>query len=302
MAKTSLDTADLPVAARRSDLLTQELSGLDALEGIAETSTATGRRLARNWQAVWPKLLALVLFLGVWQIVVWTKWRPDYVLPGPGPVFSRLGEIVQEGRFWTAVSVTMRRALTGFALAVGIGSIIGIAASRFRPLRAAVGSFITGLQTMPSIAWFPLAVLLFQLSEGAILFVVVLGAAPSIANGLLTGIDHVPPLLSRAGRVLGASGASLYRHVIFPAALPGYVSGLKQGWAFAWRSLMAGELLVIIANRPSLGVRLQFARELSDAPGLLALMIVILMIGIVVDSVFTRADARLRRQRGLTSN
>lgn len=301
MPNTALQPPNSPAAARRSDLLSQELSGLDALEAVADTVVARGRRIAHNWQVVWPRLLALALFLGVWQIVVWTKWRPDYVLPGPGPVFSRLGQLVQEGRFWTAISVTMRRALTGFALAVSIGSVIGIAASRFRPLRAAVGSFITGLQTMPSIAWFPLAVLLFQLSEGAILFVVVLGAAPSIANGLLTGIDHVPPLLSRAGRVLGASGASLYRHVILPAALPGYVSGLKQGWAFAWRSLMAGELLVIIANRPSLGVRLQFARELSDAPGLLALMIVILVIGIVVDSVFTRADARLRRQRGLTS-
>ena len=221
------------------------------------------------------------------------------MLPGPGPVLGRLRELIAEGRFWTAIGVTLRRAVTGFTLAVAIGSAVGVLASRFRPLRAAIGSFITGLQTMPSIAWFPLAVLLFQLSEGAIMFVVVLGAAPSVANGLLNGIDHVPPLLGRAGRVLGARGFSLYRHVILPAALPGYVSGLKQGWAFAWRSLMAGELLVIIANRPSLGARLQFARELSDAPGLLALMIVILVIGIMVDSVFSAIDASLRRSRGL---
>lgn len=300
MADATTETHPPTTPPLRSDLLARELSGLDALDSAG--TAAKGQRTARLWQAAWPRLLALGLFIGVWQIVVWTKWRPDYVLPGPGPVFSRLGELAREGRFWTAIGVTMRRALTGFAFAVGIGSLIGALASRFRPLRAAVGSFITGLQTMPSIAWFPLAVLLFQLSEGAILFVVVLGAAPSIANGLLTGIDHVPPLLGRAGRVLGAKGASLYRHVIFPAALPGYVSGLKQGWAFAWRSLMAGELLVIIANRPSLGARLQFARELSDAPGLLALMIVILIIGIVVDSVFTKADATLRRRRGLATS
>ena len=280
----------------RSDHLARELSGLDALEAVPGARTG---RVSQFWKGAWPRLLALVLFVGLWQVTVWTKWRPDYVLPGPGPVFGRLRELIAEGRFWTAIGVTLRRAVTGFTLAVAIGSAVGVLASRFRPLRAAIGSFITGLQTMPSIAWFPLAVLLFQLSEGAIMFVVVLGAAPSVANGLLNGIDHVPPLLGRAGRVLGARGVSLYRHVILPAALPGYVSGLKQGWAFAWRSLMAGELLVIIANRPSLGARLQFARELSDAPGLLALMIVILVIGIMVDSVFSAIDASLRRSRGL---
>ena len=96
-----------------------------------------------------------------------------------------------------------------------------------------------------------------------------LGAAPSIANGLISGVDQIPPMLLRAGRVLGARGLALYRHVILPAALPSFVGGLKQGWAFAWRSLMAGELLVIIAGDSSLGVRLQFARELSDAAGLI---------------------------------
>ena len=97
---------------------------------------------------------------------------------------------------------------------------------------------VTGLQTMPSIAWFPLAILLFQQSERAVLFVVVLGAAPSIANGIVAGIDHTPPILLRAGRVLGARGFSSLRHVVLPAAFPSFVSGLKQGWAFAWRSLL----------------------------------------------------------------
>ena len=120
---------------------------------------------------------------------------------------------------------------------------------------------------MPTIAWFPLAILLFGLNETAILFVVILGAAPAIANGVIAGVDHIPPLQLRAGRVLGARGISLYRHVIIPASLPGYVAGLKQGWAFAWRSLMAGELLVLLGNRPSIGARLQFAREFSDATG-----------------------------------
>jgi NitT/TauT family transport system permease protein len=130
--------------------------------------------------------------------------------------------------------------------------------------------------------------------------VVVIGASPSIANGLVSGIDQIPPLLLRAGRVLGARGFASLRHVVLPAALPGYVAGLKQGWAFSWRSLMAGELLVIIETRPALGSQLQFARELSDAPGLLALMLVVLLIGVLIDGlVFSTIESRLRRRRGL---
>ncbi len=153
---------------------------------------------------------------------------------------------------------------------------------------------------MPSIAWFPLAILLFQLSEKAILFVVVLGAAPSIANGIIAGIDHIPRVLLRAGRMMGANGFSRLMHVVLPAAAPSFVAGLKQGWAFAWRSLMAGELLVIIASRPSLGSSLQFAREMSDAEGLLAAMMMILIVGLLVDAlIFSRLDLAVRKRWGL---
>ena len=120
--------------------------------------------------------------------------------------------------------------------------LIGLAVSQIPLLRRAIGSMIAALQTMPSIVWFPLAILLFQLSETAIFFVVVLGAAPSIANGLISGVDHIPPFWLRAGKVLGARRSSAWRHVVIPAAVPTYIAGMKQGWAFAWRSLMAGEL------------------------------------------------------------
>jgi NitT/TauT family transport system permease protein len=153
---------------------------------------------------------------------------------------------------------------------------------------------------MPSIAWFPFAILVFGINEQAILFVVVLGAAPSIANGVISGIDQVPPAFTRLGRVLGAGPIALYRDVVLPAALPSYVSGLNQGWAFAWRSLMAGELLVIIATKPSLGAQLEFARQFSQAPLLLATMLVILILGMVVDSLFATFSKRMRTKRGLT--
>src|SRR6185436_8208737 len=155
--------------------------------------------------------------------------------------------------FWDMVATTLRRALVGFAAASAVGLVLGIAVARNRVLRAGLGSMITGLQTMPSIAWFPLAILFFQLTENAIFFVVVLGAAPSVANGVIAGVDYVPPLLVRAGKNIGARGLRLYWHVIAPASLPSIVAGLKQGWAFAWRSLLAGELLVVTANRPALG-------------------------------------------------
>ncbi|WP_390624011.1 ABC transporter permease [Fodinicola feengrottensis] len=176
----------------------------------------------------------------------------------------------------------MTRAVTGFAVATVIGGVVGIAVVRVKALRAAIGSLITGLQTLPSIAWFPLAILLFQLSEQAILFVIVLGAAPSIANGLINGVDYVPPLLKRVGQNLGAKGFSLFRYVILPAALPSCVAGLKQGWAFAWRSLMAGELLVIVEGRPSIGAELQHARDQIQPEIVIALLIIILIIGIAV--------------------
>ncbi|WP_235492293.1 ABC transporter permease [Leifsonia sp. Root112D2] len=193
----------------------------------------------------------------------------------------------------------MTRALIGFGVAVSLGTALGIAVSRFRIVKAAVGSLLTGLQTMPSIAWFPFAILLFGLTEQAILFVVVLGAAPSVANGLISGIGDVSPHLIRAARTMGARGVSLYRFIVLPAALPAYLSGLNQGWAFAWRSLMAGELLVIIASRPSLGVQLAYYRDFANAPALVASMIFILVIGMVVDGVFSRISNAARVRRGL---
>jgi NitT/TauT family transport system permease protein len=278
---------------------TREMSGLDALELAVGARTP---QLAAVWRATWPKLAAVALALLGWQAVVWSGWRPPYALPGPGAVFPELGRLLGEVDFWHSIATTMRRAAVGFAAATVIGLVVGVATARIRPLRVAIGSLITGLQTMPSIAWFPLAILLFKLSESAMYFVVVLGAAPSIANGVINGVDYVPPLLQRVGRNLGARGLQLYRYVIMPASLPSIVGGLKQGWAFAWRSLMAGELLVIIASTPSIGVKLDTARQLNQASSLIAWMIVILVVGILVDIVFSRANTAIRRRWGVLDN
>lgn len=285
------------VAQAPEKIASAEVSGLDALE--LQPVRDKGRLGKRIWRGAWPKVLAIAIVLLIWQITVWSEWKPIYVLPSPATVFTDLGNVITTGDFWDGVRVTMTRAFTGFLLAVVIGTVVGALVSQFAPLRAAIGSLITGLQTMPSIMWFPLAILLFQLSESAILFVVVLGAAPSVANGLISGIDYVPRTWLRVGQVLGMRGAAKYRHLILPASLPSFISGLKQGWAFSWRSLMAGELLVIVPGALSIGVRMQQARDLSDSSLVICYIIVVLVIGILIDVLFNAADNALRKRWGL---
>ncbi|MGD9795937.1 MAG: ABC transporter permease, partial [Acidimicrobiia bacterium] len=229
-----------PIAGIAGDELDQEIEGLDRLEMQVDGPS----KLARLWAATWPKIGAVVIGLGLWQIVVWTKWKPDYVLPGPKPVLEEFWKRLWNGDLIDSTYWTLRRGVVGYAIASTIGLSVGIVLARFKIARAAFGSFVSGLQTMPSIAWFPLSIVLFKLSDATVLFVVVLGAAPSIANGVISGADTVSPLLVRAGRVLGAKGFGLYRTVIVPASLPSLLAGFKQGWAFAWRSLLAGELLL----------------------------------------------------------
>jgi NitT/TauT family transport system permease protein len=273
------------------------LAGLDALD-LDVTPRDARRPWNRAWGALWPKALAVALVLGAWELVHLTGWK-KWVFPGPGVTLSNLWDQAQTGLLWHAIATTLGRAAIGFALAALIGATIGAVVSRVRPLRAAVGSLITGLQTMPSIAWFPFAIILFGLSTSAILFVIVLGTAPSVANGLIAGVDYTPPLLLKAGTLMGLRRLSLYRHLILPASLPAFVAGLKQGWAFSWRSLMAGELLVVIANQPSIGTLLSSDQDQSDMASATAIMIVILVIGLCVDSAFGLADRAIRRRRGL---
>jgi len=277
----------------------EKLAWLEAQE-VEMPDDQRGRRLAvRAWTALWPKVLAIAIVLAIWELIHVSGWK-KLIFPGPGGTLSDLWGQLRTGLLWHAIAITSERAVIGFALAVVIGGLVGALVSRIGPLRAAVGSLITGLQTMPSIAWFPFAIILFGISTTTILFVIVLGAAPSIANGLIAGVDYTPPLLLRAGKMMGLRRLSLYRHLILPASLPAFVAGLKQGWAFAWRSLVAGELLVAIAGQPSLGVLLSNDQDQADMQGATAIIIVILILGIIVDMLFGLGDRAIRRRWGLT--
>ena len=282
----------------------QALHGLDNLElSPLDRPQRTASRLARKgWAGTWPKLLAVAIVLVAWQLFYLSNFHgdtADHLVTGPVDGLKNLWDQLLHGQLRAAIGTTLERAVVGYAVSVLVGVVVGAVVSRIPPLRAAVGSIITGLQTMPSIAWFPFAIILFGLTDSAILFVVVLGSAPSIANGLIAGVDYTPPLLLRAGKMMGLRRFSLYRYLILPASLPSFIAGMKQGWAFAWRSLMAGELVVQVAGSLSLGVLLNGDQQQLDLTSAISVMIAILVIGVVVDGIFTKADLAIRSRRGL---
>jgi len=247
---------------------------------------------------VWPKIAAIAIAIFLWQVVVWTGWKPTFLLPGPVATFKAMG--TDHHALLQGAATTLERALEGYAIALVIGTLLAIAVTRLTLLRTAVTPLITGLQTMPSVAWVPMAILLFGLKPSAILFVTVLGSAPALAIGTIAGIDAVPPLLHRAGQILGARGIDRYRYVVLPGALPGYVTGMKQGWAFAWRSVMAGELIDQITGHPSLGILLATYQDQSLAPDMFGVIVTVLIIGLVLDGlVFSQLERAVLRRRGL---
>jgi len=271
------------------------LDALDALDGAGYPAKATVPR--RLWRATWPKLIAFAIIVLVWQVAVWAHWKP-YILQSPDTVIHQLWHLLGTSYFWQAVWTTAQQAVAGYALVIVIGGIVGTAVARIPVVRAGIGSLLTGMQTMPSVLWYPLGFMVFGQNAKAIILMMVLGAAPAVANGFITGIDQVPPGLLRAGRILGARGLSLERRVVLPAAFPTVLGGLKQGWAFAWHALMAGEFLILI-NPLSLGGRTVNALTQNDFPTVVALMIVIVFIGIMVDVAFSRVDRSVRGRYGL---
>jgi NitT/TauT family transport system permease protein len=252
----------------------------------------------------WPRLVAIGGLILVWWAVSATGFFDRTVLPPPGDVFRSLTENwvtdrgITEGIF-AALQKSLLRLAFGIVVAVAIGTLTGVAMAASPFVQRSVGSLMTGLQALPSISWLPLAILWFGLSERAIVFVVIIGAFPAVALAAASSIRLVPPLLVRAGRNLGAAGWGLYRQVVLPAAVPGYVAGLQQAWALAWRALMAGELIATGAQ--GLGHLQDTARQQFDTPQVMAVMVVIILIGMAVEAMFGVADRRLRTKRGLVA-
>ncbi|RZU23928.1 ABC transporter permease [Streptomyces sp. BK239] len=295
----STETTDPKASAEDGAGLQGLEAGLDALESSSAARTPFRQTLVNK---ILPPVLAIAVVLVVWQALVSFRIVDDpSKLPSPADVGGEFEDAWMEGKLlgyiWTSVS----RGLLGFLLALAIGTPLGLLVARVRFVRAAIGPVLSGLQSLPSVAWVPPAVIWLGLDNEMMYAVILLGAVPSIANGLVSGIDQVPPLFLRAGRTMGATGLKGARYIVMPAALPGYLSGLKQGWAFSWRSLMAAE---IIASSPDLGIGLgallENGRNASSMSMVFEAIILILFVGIAIDLlIFSPLERRVLRGRGL---
>lgn len=274
-------------------------AGLDKLD----QPEAPPRR-TRRWLRALPPFVALGLLLGIWQLAYVLELKDPHALPAPLDVWGSLVEQWGKGNVQEAVKNSLHRGVLGFLASIAVGTPLGLLIARVKVVRLAIGPIISGLQSLPSVAWVPAAIIWFGLSDAAIYFVVLMGAVPSIANGLVAGIDQIPPLYLKVGRVLGARGLTSARHVVVPAALPGYVAGLKQGWAFSWRSLMAAELITF---SPRLGIGLghllDAGRQLSDMSLVMAAIVAILAVGVGIELlVFAPLERRVLARRGLATS
>jgi len=247
------------------------------------------------------RALRLLVFyagmLGLWTLLAELKIWPPYLFPTPWGVGEALYAGFQDHTFLIAIAVSMRRVLIGYAISVVLGMVLGLGVASSKFLEETMGGLLVSLQSLPSICWWPLALLWFGLSQNAILFVVVMGSLLSVTLAMEDGRKQMPRIYGMAGRNLGACGFQLFWHVLLPASLPFIVSGLKQGWAFAWRSLITAEMLYLSLG---LGQVLMMGRDLNDMSAVIAVMILIIAIGFVVDGiVFKAMERHLQNKWGL---
>src|SRR5438128_5203738 len=244
----------------------------------------------------------LVIFytclIGLWALLAQLQIWPPYLFPTPWGVGESLWAGFSDHSYWIAIAVSMRRVLIGYGISVVLGMLLGLGVSSNKFLEETMGGLLVSLQSLPSICWWPLALLWFGFNANAILFVVIMGSLLSVTIAMEDGRKQMPKIYGMAGRNLGARGFQLFWHVLLPASLPYIVSGLKQGWAFAWRSLISGEMIFVSLG---LGQMLMMGRDLNDMSLVIAVMILIVAIGYIVDGlVFRTIERRLQQKWGLT--
>ena len=247
------------------------------------------------------KLVKQVIFysalLGMWALLAKLHIWPPYLFPAPWSVAESLWAGFSDHSFWIGIAVTMKRMVLGYSISVALGMVLGLAVASNKFLEQTLGGLLVSLQSLPSICWIPLAVLWFGLTEKAILFVVLMGSLLSVTIAMEDGRKQMPRIYSMAGRNLGARGFRLFWSVLLPASLPFVVSGLKQGWAFGWRSLIQAEMIFLSLG---LGQLLMMGRDLNDMSQVLAVMILIIILGYVVDGlIFRTMERKLQERWGL---
>ena len=252
---------------------------------------------------LWPRFAAIGGLLLIWWAVAASGLFTESILPSPSVVVSAFAD-----NFFTpdppresilvATRASLTRLVVGLSVGVVVGTLFGLAMAASSAVQRSVGSLMSGLQALPSIAWLPLAILWFGYNEKAVMFVVIIASIPAVAIAAASSIRLVPPLLVRAGRTLGAKSWILQRRVILPAAVPGYIAGLQSAWALGWRALMAGELITF-SGAKGLGHLLEANRQLFLAENIFAVMMMIIFVGMLVEALFGVAERRVRRRRGL---
>lgn len=241
--------------------------------------------------------------LFVWHLASASGGWSPVLLPSPLSVFEYLWHALNDGSLLTSCVVTLRRLLVGYFAGLIAGVPLGLLMSRSKLAEDTLGLLALGLQTLPSVCWVPLALLWFGQTESAMLFVVIMGTLWSVIIATDTGARNIPPIYARAARTMGSEGLHMWTRVILPASLPYLVSGMKQGWAFAWRSLMAAEIYVTILSGFGLGHLLHYGRELSAMDQVIGVMLVIVTIGLLADKILFSPWERFLHKRwgtGLT--
>ncbi len=252
------------------------------------------------------KILGSILFtialLLLWQLlytacVDWFSLAKPYAVPSPSGVWESFLRLLMDGTLLFAIGSSLLRVLAGFAIAIIIGAILSILIIQSRFLETNLKPVLLGIQTLPSICWVPFAILWFGLTENAIIFVVIMGSAFGIAIGIENAVKNVPPYYIKVAQTMGITKRLLYTKVIFPAIFPSLIGTLKQGWSFAWRALMSGEVMSATAG---LGYTLMIGRDLADINQVMTVMLVIILLGILIDKgIFSTWERYLLRKRGL---
>ncbi len=239
------------------------------------------------------------LLVALWALAAASGRWSAVLLPSPWEVAQYLWGATLDGSLLEAAWVTMTRLLIGYGIGLAIGLPLGLLTSASRTLEDTVGTLALGLQTLPSVCWVPLALIWFGQTETAMLFVVVMGTVWSVVIATDHGARSIPPIYARAARTMGSEGLHRWTRVVVPASLPFLVSGMKQGWAFAWRSLMAAEIYVTILTGFGLGHLLHYGRELNAMEQVIGAMLVIVVIGMLADrALFSPWERFLHRRWG----
>jgi len=254
----------------------------------------------KRWTISAIAFIALIL---IWEVAVKGLGLFEYILPPPSEVLKYIWGSTLDGTLPSAILVTMKRLLLGYAIGLCIGIPTGMLCSRFNIFQDTVGLLALGLQALPSVCWVPLAIMWFGQTESAMLFVVVMGTVWSMILATEHGVRNIPPIYLRAASTMGSKGMHTWIHVILPASFPSILGGMKQGWAFAWRSLMAAEIYVTILTGFGLGQLLHYGRELMEMNQVIGVMCIVILIGLIVDKVlFSPLEAHLRKKWGISKD